>query len=980
MRKPFLKRVAERYAHDGARLGEICFVFPNKRSGTFFRNYLRGAMEVEKGVYVEPEIIDVSEFVGRFSQEVEATHYEALFTLFNCYKALNPDNVEITLERFLYWGEMLLNDFNDVDRYMVDADSLFVNVERLREIGTNYLSEEQLDVIRRYWGDEAVEGGSEEFWKHISKGGSKAGDRFRRLWEVLGLLYGNFMEALKAENLTTRGRLYRMAAERIGRDGCGIDGCGMYVFVGFNVLTTSEIKIFRRLKLLGRAEFYWDFNSPALRSEYNKAGRFIRENMREFPMPKDFDDEKLEEYPEIDIIGVPSAVGQTKMAAGLVEELWRNGEVKTAAGEINTAIVLPDESLFLPMMNSLPDEIDKVNVTMGFPMRLSPLSSLMNGICRMQKNARHSGVEKRLNGYFYEDVLSLLAMPMVQALNVEEAAALSQAIRSEFLYIVSPGIIEKVAPGLAFMFSPLERGGSRNDVVDYMQHILDKLLENCDSAMNKVFIKGYSNALAELKEAATGLSVDMEPITFMKLVNSAVRRDSIPFKGEPLEGIQVMGMLETRALDFENVVILSMNERIFPSKRYTRSFIPDTLRREYGMATNDFQESIYAYYFYRLISRSKKVTLLYDSRAVGGMRNNEPSRYITQLLYLYPEAKPRVLSSGFKQPVFAFEKPQVEKDKAVMDKLMRFTDEKSGVSLSASAINAYINCPLNFYLQYVESFREEDEITDYISSSTLGTIVHEIFEHLYGAFSSDGEPVEITADVMERVIDENYPLLDQLTRESINRCYHRKNNPKDWLPLTEETAIVTDIIKKIVRGVIAADMKKMPFTYIGSEERIIGQMEISDTLKVNIKQFIDRIDAVDDPEKGRLIRIVDYKTGVDKTDAPGMDSLFNRDDRDRRKAMLQLLFYCHVYAKKKGYSGPIQPILYKVQEMAFSQDIVPLKYANEPLMDYRSVIDEFLERFKEVVSEIFDEEVPFSAAADEHHCAFCSFKAVCGVK
>lgn len=980
MKSPFLKRVAERYAHVVTGLGETCFVFPNKRSGEFFHNYLEIALQGEGSVYVKPEIIDVSDFVSRFSEEVEATHYEALFTLFNCYKDLNPDNVEITLERFLYWGEMLLSDFNDVDRYMVDANSLFVNVERLREIGSNYLSEEQVDVIRRYWGDEAVEGGTEAFWKHVDKGESKVGYRFKRLWEVLGILYENFMNALKAENLTTRGRLYRMAAERIGSSEYGTGGSGRYVFVGFNVLTTSEIKIFRRLKAMGRAEFYWDFNSPALRSEYNKAGRFIRENMREFPMPKDFDNEEIDGYPEIDIVGVPSSVGQTKMAAEIIRKLWDEGKVTTASGEINTAIVLPDESLFLPMMNSLPAKVDKVNVTMGFPMRLSPLSSLMNGIWRMQKNARYSGSEKRLSGYFYQDVLSLLSMPVVQALNPDDAATLSLTIRKEFLYMVPPETIKKVAPGLEFIFKPLGRGCGSSEVVDYMQHILDELLANSDSAINSKFIEGYTKALNELKEATCGLNVEMEPITFMRLVNNAVRRNSIPFKGEPLEGIQVMGMLETRALDFENVVMLSMNERIFPKKSYTRSFIPDTLRREYGMATNDFQESIYAYYFYRLIARCKRVTLLYDSRAVGGMRNNEPSRYITQLLYLYPQAKARVVSSGFKQPVFSFKKPSVVKDEGVMEKLKQFTVAKSGMSLSASAVNTYINCPLNFYLQYVEGYRQEDEITDYISSSTLGTIVHEVFEHLYGAFSPDGKPVEISADVMKRVIADDYTLLDQLIRESINRHYHRKNNPKEWLAPTQETAIFTEIIKKIVRGVINADMKLMPFTYVGSEERIIDRMVISDTLEVNIKQVIDRIDIIKHPEMGELMRIVDYKTGVDKIDSPGMDSLFDPADRNRRKAMLQLLFYCHAYAQKKDYAGPIQPILYKVQEMAFSQEVTPLKFANETLTDYRPLSDEFLGRFKEVVSEIFDKDVPFSAAADDDHCTFCSFKAFCGVK
>lgn len=987
MREPFLKRVAARYA-DRNDLGELCFVFPNKRSCKFFANYLEQMKSDSGAPYMEPDMIDISEFVGRFSDKIEATRYEALFTLFNCYKGLNAENSGLEFERFLYWGEMLLGDFNDVDRYMVDPKILFQNLERLREIGTDYLTDEQLDVIRRYWGVEVADDDSKRFWTHIARNDVKSSKRFKQLWEVLGPLYAAFIDALAEKGLTTRGKLYRNAADSIGSRGGRPNEFSRVVFVGFNVLTTSEIKIFRRLKNIDCADFFWDFNSPALKVQKNRAGRFIVENMREFPMPKDFEEEPLESFPEIQVIGVPSSVGQTRMAAKTVDEWWEQGLVKTEQGDINTAVVLPDESLFLSMMNSLPEKVGKVNVTMGFPMRLTPLASLMSSIYKLQRNARFGkGAEHcRVEGYYHDDVVTLLSMPLVQAMNAEEALVLNKAIRDEFLFTVPVEMIKRLAPELAFLFAPLGRESKHGEVVEYMQCILENIEAlDCDD-MTKKFAAAYRDALLSLQMACDDFDVEMEPVTFMKLVNRAVRGDSINFKGDPVEGLQVMGVLETRALDFENVVMLSMNEGVFPRKNYTRSFIPDILRRQFGMATTDFQESIFAYYFYRLISRPKRVTLIYDSRAVGGVRNNEMSRYITQLLYLYPDAKVKMLSSGFKQPVFKPERPLIEKNEQVMSKLLRFTDAKSDYSLSASSINTYINCPLEFYLRYVEGFNPEDEITDYMTASVFGTIVHEVLEHLYGAFSHDGGEATVTAEVMGNILREDYPLLDHLISESINKHYHRITNPGRRQPLTGETRIFTNLIKSMVKNVVRADMEFMPLTYLGGEDKFFSRLEVTPDLTVNIKQVIDRIDVVDDVANPgqKLMRIVDYKTGNDATVAKSMENLFTADSMGMRcKAILQLLFYCKIYAESKEYAGPIQPLIYKIRELSRTAKVTPLKMEGEkgePLLDYRTVIDEFMERLKTVLTEMFDKDVPFRASENGHSCTFCKFKSICGVR
>lgn len=970
----FLGRVAQVYTSGSLdELAETCFILPNKRSMAFLMQHIESQLRGRS--YILPAITDISGFVASFSDLAEATRYEMLFTLFNCYAKLNPE-ISTSFDKFIFWGEMLVSDFNDVDRYLVDPDKLFTNLERLKEIGSNYLTEEQIEIIRRYWDNEMPDAEPETFWRHALNSGEIAGGRFVKLWEVLAPLYHSYIDALASRGLTTSGALYRNAAEAIRRKAASTLTFSKYVFVGFNVLTTSELQIFRRLKALGKAEFYWDFNSPELLQEDNKAGRFIRKNKEEFPSPATFVDEPLTSVPDIRIIGIPSSVGQVKMAGATLDHWHSDGIIHTEKDNINTAVVLPDESLFIPLIHSIPPSISEMNVTMGFPMRLSPIAALMSSISHLQRNARRK--DGNITGYYYDDVRSLLSMPLVYSIDPDGARDIGTAIQSRRLFTVAPEVIMEFSPTLFPIFAPISRKESPASIADKLIAIVDFLMSHLGDTdrLQHHFLESYRSSVATLFSAIETFGADMDAFTFIHLVDRTIKGDTVNFVGEPLKGVQIMGMLETRALDFSNILVMSMNERIFPRKQYTRSFIPDILRKAYGMATTDFQESIFAYYFYRLIARAKNVTLLYDSRTVGGTRSSEMSRYISQLIYLRNGKNITHIQASFPQPLFNYEATSVAKTPAIMEKLQRFTTPNSGFNLSASSINTYINCPLQFYLQYVERFNTENELVDYVDSSTYGSIVHQVLENLYSSLPLRDSHRQMTADMIHIITRPDYPLIDWLIVEAINNHYHNIHIPSAYKPLVGETSILGNIIHTNVTDVLLAEIPLTPFSFIGAEKRLDGRMEINDDLTINIRQIIDRIDMITDTDGLPTLRIVDYKTGSDPLSASSVEALFNSASAARPKAMMQLMFYCYFYSQSCNYSERIQPIIYSMRSIP-AKGITPLTLCRKPLLDYREYIDEFLTRFKSTVEEIFNPDIPFTTARSEHSCTFCNFKPIC---
>lgn len=966
----FLQQVAKVYVQNESHaLADYCFVFPNKRSSAFFSHFLQQELS-ENGGGIMPQVTNITDFVGSFSNLTEANRYDQLFTLYDEYRKL-PD-VDVDFDRFAFWGEMLLADFNDVDRYLVDADALFVNIKRLREISANYLTPEQLEVIRRYWGEDRSSENVERFWNHIDeKGKSASHQKFVKLWEVLQPLYHSYRNRLKTNGLATPGMLYRNACEMLSPVSDFELQFSRYIFVGFNVLSTSEIRIFSRLQAISRADFYWDMNSPAFDLDDSRAARFMRRNIKEFPSIYQLEEEKFTKMPNIKILGVPSNIGQVKTAGQQLQQWLDEGKISDAANAIDTAIVLPDESLFIPMIHSVPDTFGTINVTMGFPMRLSPMSALIKNIVSLQLRSRVRNDEKI---YFYEDVKTLLSTPALRAVDLEGCNRLECEIRDKRLYTIPATLISELTPKFTPIFAAITSDASRKIIYDYILGLCD-FLDSTVAGKDEVqthFVESYRLAAEELFAAAERFDITMDNSSFFRLVERAVNSDTVNFVGEPLHGLQIMGVLETRSLDFKNIIMMSMNERVFPQRHYSRSFIPDALRYGFGMATIDFQESIFAYYFYRLISRAENVTLLYDARSVGGSKSSEMSRYLSQLLYLFREQDIAHNLRVYSSQCFNNLPISIAKDDRIMGLLNRFR-EGGDCNLSASAINTYINCPLSFYLQYVEGFQADNEVLDYIDASTYGTIIHNVAQNIYESFQVNRKPVEVTKSMLEPYTATNSIKLEHLITAQINKTFNHLSDDKLLQPLLGESLILGKVIQSTLCAMLKMDAGMCPFTFVAAEKSEKKSLKINEDLTINVKMIIDRIDRVN----GRL-RFVDYKTGGDPLVSNGVETMFQTNAKNRAKAIMQLLMYCHAYNTFRGEDEPIQPLIYKLRDIASTHTVAPLKIAGQDIYDYHQVKEEFVEMFHAKVAEIFDPEVRFTQTNIADHCKYCKFKAMCG--
>lgn len=975
---PFLYQVAREYVdREADSLLDYCFVFPNKRSATFFSHYMREV--IGDRPVIMPEITTIAGFTSSFSRLVPATRFEQLFLLYDCYRHLSQDIPDF--DRFLFWGEMLISDFNDVDRYLVDPASLFVNVKKLKEINSNYLTPDQLDIIRAYWGQDVEEYDPDRFWTHLSDTSTGLQDKFLKLWEILLPLYTDYCAGLRKRSLASEGMLLREAVEAVKNPEPGQLQFKRYIFVGFNVLSAAEVKIFERLKARGLADFYWDFNSLAFDMPGSKGARFMRRNIESFPSLYTIDSEKITRLPQITITCVPSKVGMVKETGRILHNWVKDGVIDTSRPTHDTAIVLPEEDLFIPMIHSVPAEITDLNVTMGFPLKLTPMASLLNAITSMQMRSADSHGERV---FFHEDVKAILSHPLMQSGDMEACNTLLATLKLEKMYTVSSAFLSANLPeDMAVIFATVSDLRNAADVYQYTRRVVDYLLSRTFSEgkagkIERYFLESFSDALEELYTSIREWNIQMRDATFFHILRRSLASAAVNFTGEPLKGLQMMGVLETRALDFENIVILSMNERVFPRKHFTRSFIPDTLRRAYRMSTVEYQESIYAYYFYRLISRARRVELLYDGRTEG-TRSGEMSRYLSQLLYLFPDAGIVHKRKVFPAPRIGDETIVIEKTPDIMARLNCFLqpDGEGRKYLSASSINSYINCPLSFYLKNVEGLDLDDEITDYMDSGTFGTILHEVMEHIYKRLRGNAHSVIITSEVIDSI--SRHLHIEPYVTRSINYHFRRKGRDCDE-PLVGESLLIGRVMTSYVEMLLRAEKAFTPFEFIDAEMKVEGRMEVAPGLVVNFKQIIDRVDRIypDSPDGG-VMRVVDYKTGQDKISFTSVADLFDRSKTDRRKAILQLMFYSNMLARKLDYDGPIQPVIYLFKTIA-THGILPITFNRKPLEDYRSINDEFISTFNSTVAEIFDPAIPFTQADDSHACTFCNFKSVCGRK
>lgn len=956
--KPFLYQIAELfYAAYGAEVSQLTFVFPNRRAGLFFQKYLSGLSERP---LFSPKIATIHDLFMQLSGKQAADRIRMLFKLYELYGKRSGSTE--SFDEFLYWGEMLLNDFDDVDKYMVDARMLFRNLSDLKELdeGLDFLSEEQVEAIRMFW--------SSFYPRHDTPNQQ----HFLELWEVLYDLYTGLRASLAAEGYGYEGMIFREVVEELERDGERELPFQQVVFVGLNALSVSEERLLLALQKRGVADFYWDYDSPFVRDKDNRASFFAERNLRLFSSRRELPKEEAVE-PSIRVVGVPSGVGQAKQAYRELEQ-WTTQGAFDEESALRTAIVLPDEQLLVPVLRSIPESIQHINVTMGYPLSATPVASLVEQVLSLQRNVRYRDGQPM---YYFRDVLPLLNHPYVMAARQERVAAWLRQITAENRIYIRP---EEVADDdfLSVLFTPVQDTAAFSDYLIRILETLNRHLRRDDEEEDEAaqtardveqeFVFHYFATVNRMKEVMREAHVEMRIDTYFRLLKKMVELVTIPFEGEPLSGLQVMGVLETRALDFDRLVILSMNDGTFPAKRAANTFIPYNLRRGFGLPTYEHQDSIWAYHFYRLLRRAREVVLLYDTRSTG-LQTGEVSRFVYQLRYHYrlPLSEQLVVydvSSSAVPPIV------VQKGEAVLRRLADFR-EGGGRGLSASAINTYLDCPLRFYFEYVEQIREEDEVSETIESNTFGSILHKVMEELYAPFRGR----MVTADVLKQLRADRALLTGTIARAFAEVFFHTET----VRALEGQNFLVGEMIRKYVERTLERDAALAPFRYVDSERAIQALFPLGSGARVQLKGFIDRIDA---PASG--LRIVDYKTGSGTLVFDTVASLFDRTLADRPKAVFQVFLYAWMYRRQPDYAGgSLQPAIYFTKalfqdpfEPAVQQHVARGKV--ERVADFSAYEAEFAEALRTCLDELFDPAVPFAQTETGKACGYCPFACLCG--
>lgn len=990
----------------------------------------------------------VNEFIASLADGIQVDRLESMFILYTAYRnvveRLNGKGAKVDFNKFQRWGDVLMSDFNDVDMSLVDPSELFPNLESLREISANYLTESQIEAIRRHWDEERIPAEVSDFWNHIThtlhEPGKKPSIEFIKLWQVMEPVYEEYRRLLSGKGLYYMGMAYRQVASRLAATDASELPFRRYVFVGFSLLTPVEKKIFSILRDkyttdgTPLADFYWDNASPAFAMPGNTGG-FINRMAKEFPSLHSCVS-KLEGFPRISIIGVPSRVGQAKLAGEIVTRLYPatvpEGATESERAELlrRTAVVFPDESLAIPTLRSIHSDIDPVNLTMGYKLRQSSAATFVSAVTRMQIRGRISardGVEK----FLAEDVLQVLSHPIVHQGAQHAAMAATLEIRLKRSFTVDAGFFQREdLQELAPVFRFVKNSDDPDAVLSYLYSLLQWTLEALRTAsktappventenelelydldgtplppareaaphiVDQAIAQRYFDAITHLRhlsgEYLTKGTVFLSDTTVFQMIERLVAGETMSFQGQPLRGLQLMGVLEARALDFDNIIIPSLNEKIFPRRHYQKSLIPPVLRKAYGMITTEHQEALYSYYFYRMIARARRVWLLYDARRGAPHGGGQMSRYLHQLIRLYRPEGLRLSLHGY--PVLAPTVPRVavEKTPEVMEKVRRYFSEENPLYLSASSINEYINCPLSFYIKNIEGFNREDTVKEWIDESVFGTVMHQALQNLYDDMATANPGRMITREAIERVLAGPH-IIETPVVTAINEHHHNLGK-MNTTPLKGSSLIVGQLIAQYIKVTLKRDADLTPFEYIAGEKVIHHRItltdkdpdtgEARDRLSFNLKAIIDRIDRVAHPENHgeRLLRIVDYKTGADPTDARSVKALFELPQNQRAsrpKAMLQLLLYSQVLQEDRGKDEPVQPLIYSLRQ-ASTKSFSPLKIGGKAVYDHRGYVEEMSRYLIPVLKELADEKIPFRNTSDIRACHYCKFQGICARK
>lgn len=989
-----MKTIAREYTRRYSNLKDLCFIFPNKRCVTFFKKYF-----ADYDIHTEdlPHILTITELMSQVARKKEASKIEQLFTLYTAYteilgKPENSDETYIDFESFRGWGEIVLSDFNTVDQNLVDTEEIFKNIKDYREIASNFLTEDQKDVMREYFGIDDFSD-SNEFWKNFDdeKQLSPLKQKFISLWQILSPLHKRFVELLDVKGLGSSGYISKEAAQRILVEGEDALPYKKVIMVGFNALNEAERSIFRKLQDCPPyktfdtfVDFIWDATGPVLENEEFSASRFVAYNKKHFPSPQ-WLEEELEKhvvtsYPKVKIISAPSNMAQAKVAA---EELrkYDNEDGKRMIAETEVALVLPDEGLINNVLYSIPDEINDINLTMGLSFKQTPIASFMSLFRRLYFHFRET---KKGILFFVKDLKIFLSHPYSYILfGYEPIEKLLEYVQNRHRVSLYQSEIVEFFQEYGELLSLPSKKIKGTEIFRHLEHLFsvlkDQILENSDSEGGYddiAQIKIYEEYLSELETAMKQYEIESSPIGILQIAEKLIGNEKIGFEGEPIVGLQVMGTLETRLLDFRHIIILSMNEGVMPQKAFSSTFIPESLRKAYGLPPARYAEEIFGYYFYRMISRAEKVTLIYDGRTVSGLKGGE-SRYLLQLRQYLPKDKLKEESWQYNLSNKEFSNASIEKTAEIKEMIKCFlANEETKKNLSSSSLNTYRECEVRFFLQNILNLSTDPEPEEFMDAITVGNILHSVMMQLYMPTECQKKllidnPVIIDKEKINSLLN-NSSFIHSLIVENIREHYFKNSTDGETIK-SGVTDIMAEQIESMVKEILKYDLKLTPFKLYGCEVTRNIKVTLANGREVNFRFAIDRFDEIDFQGEKRF-RIVDYKTGSKKRKAVNLEEVFLGGYQSEQ--IFQLFTYAWLLGKI-GFKGweDVMTEIYFVPDLIKGIGGLP-ELEGEKVTSFRAYYEEFGERLEAMIESIFSKPA-FSQPLDEGACRYCVFKSFC---
>jgi CRISPR/Cas system-associated exonuclease Cas4 (RecB family) len=950
--KKFLYELAESIYKEHPRLEEVSIVFPNRRAVLYFRKYLSTFLDKPS---FAPRLITIEDFFSDLSDLNIPDKLELNYRLYRVYKEVvlkqNPSHEPF--DKFYFWGDMLLRDFDETDKYLVNAGQLFMDLSNQKELDSSfdYLTDEQRDFLKGFW---------QSFEENLTTNKKK----FLSVWSRLHDLYISFKESLLSERLAYEGLVQRMVAENINDLATRVKNRKI-IFAGFNALTKAEEKVISYFIEKGVADIYWDTDAYYVNNNTQEAGRFFREYQDHRILsksllrnvPSNFSDSGK----KIHVYGAAEPVGQTKIMAEVLQQ-----ELSKGIDAEDTLIVLPDEKLLLPVLHGLTPDIEKLNITMGFPLSGAPIFNLIELLVEMQ-------IARKGDAFNHRHVLALLGHPYVVSADPVIANTKRKEILDQNWVSVPKNFLATSVSLHRIIF-----GNNTDNILDYLRDVLTDIgslekLSTLDKEFTFHFLK-LLNRMDDIMGEDNDQSHEQESRSrqsslkfFLKLFRQLVQMQKIPFSGEPLKGLQVMGVLETRNLDYKNVFILSLNEGAFPSSTNKGSYIPANIRKAYGLPTAEHQDAMYAYLFYRVLQRAENIFLFYNSET-DPLGQGEMSRYLQQLIY--ESGKPitrKVLHNPIQpEPIRPI---SIEKDADVLEALSRLSEGNVKFKgISPSALNTYIECRLRFYLRHVARIKEADEVEEDLDARVLGNFVHQVMELFYKRITEQKRTKVIEQSDLQTSEASIAKLIDEVFIEAYGL------EPGKPVVYEGQRLIVYEIVKRFAQRIIEMDREYSPFVMEALEQEGLSYEMKLDNAKgaVILSGKIDRVDRKDD-----VVRVIDYKTGRDRLDFDSVPSLFSREEK-RNKAAFQTMLYALLYKTNHKTGGSrIVPGLINRMNLFDRNFQFGLKVGREYVENVDQLIPEFEQHLKILLEELFDPNIPFDQTTNLDTCNFCPYQNIC---